>query len=357
MKLLLLGNNSVHTYNFYQLIRGYFDDILVLTDKKEGACEGLPIQVIDYAATPLKMFKAYRQTRRIIQEFQPDIIHGQQVNKALWFAVKAKGRIPVVSTAWGSDILVMPRKNILYKKVVQYVLSNSDYLTSDSAYMAEEMQRLARCKHDIVIANFGIEPHEPTADKANIIYSNRLHEKLYRIEAVIRAFVPFNAKHENWRLVIGATGSETDHLKSLAKELGIEKQVDFVGWLDEPTNFLYYSQAKIWVSIPESDATSISLLEAMSMGCVPVVSDLPANREWITDGDNGLIVRDVNTDFFSEAMQRINAAEAAELNRKIVAEKATKEANRKIFIAIYDKVFADLPQKRGKNNNAFRAIP
>lgn len=122
-------------------------------------------------------------------------------------------------------------------------------------------------------------------------------------------------------------------------------------------SILYYSQAKIWVSIPESDATSISLLEAMSMGCVPVVSDLPANREWITDGDNGLIVRDVNTDFFSEAMQRINAAEAAELNRKIVAEKATKEANRKIFIAIYDKVFADLLQKRGKNNNAFRAIP
>ncbi|MBQ4433920.1 MAG: glycosyltransferase family 4 protein [Bacteroidales bacterium] len=349
MKLLLLGNNSIHTYNFYQLIRDYFDEILVLTDKKEGACEGLPIQVIDYAATPLKMFKAYRQTRRIIHEFQPDIIHGQQVNKALWFAVKAKGRIPVVSTAWGSDILVMPRKNILYKKVVQYVLSNSDYLTSDSAYMAEEMQRLARCKHDIVIANFGIEPHKPTADKADIIYSNRLHEKLYRIEAVIRAFAPFNSKHKNWRLVIGATGSETDHLKSLAKELGIEKQVDFVGWLDEPTNFLYYSQAKIWVSIPESDATSISLLEAMSMGCVPVVSDLPANREWISDGYNGLIVKDVDTNFFSEAIQKINAAEAAEHNRKIVAENATKEANRKKFIAIYDKIFADLPQKEGQN--------
>ncbi len=349
MKLLLLGNNSIHTYNFYQLIKDYFDEILVLTDKKEGACEGLPIQVIDYAATPLKMFKAYRQTRRIIQEFQPDIIHGQQVNKALWFAVKAKGRIPVVSTAWGSDILVMPRKNILYKKVVQYVLSNSDYLTSDSAYMAEEMQRLARCKHDIVIANFGIEPHKPTADKADIIYSNRLHEKLYRIEAVIRAFVPFNAKHKNWRLVIGATGSETNHLKSLTKELGIEKQVDFVGWLDEPTNFLYYSQAKIWVSIPESDATSISLLEAMSMGCVPVVSDLPANREWISDGYNGLIVKDVDTNFFSEAIEKINAAEAAEHNRKIVAENATKEANRKKFIAIYDKIFADLPQKEGQN--------
>ena len=349
MKLLLLGNNSIHTYNFYQLIRDYFDEILVLTDKKEGACEGLPMHVIDYAATPLKMFKAYRETRRIIHEFQPDIIHGQQVNKALWFAVKAKGRIPVVSTAWGSDILVMPRKNILYKKVVQYVLSNSDYLTSDSAYMAEEMKRLARCKHDIVIANFGIEPHKPTADNADIIYSNRLHEKLYRIEAVIRAFVPFNAKHKNWRLVIGATGSETDHLKSLAKELGIEKQVDFVGWLDEPTNFFYYSQAKIWVSIPESDATSISLLEAMSMGCVPVVSDLPANREWISDGYNGLIVKDVDTNFFSEAIQKINAAEAAEHNRKIVAENATKEANRKKFIAIYDKIFADLPQKEGQN--------
>lgn len=345
MKLLLLGNNSVHTYNFYQLVREYFDDILVLTDKQEGACKGLPIQVIDYAATPLKMFKAYLQTRRIIHEFQPDIIHGQQVNKALWFAVRAKGRIPVVSTAWGSDILVMPRKNFLYKKVVQYVLRNSDYLTSDSAYMAEKMQQLARCKNDIVIANFGIELHKPTTGKANIIYSNRLHEKLYRIETVIRAFARFDKKHENWRLVIGATGSETGHLKSLAGELGIEKHVDFVGWLDEPTNFLYYSQAKIWVSIPESDATSISLLEAMSMGCLPVVSDLPANREWITDGDNGLIVKDVDTDFFSEAIQKINAAEAAEHNRKIVAENATKDANRMKFFAIYDKVCAELPQK------------
>ena len=37
---------------------------------------------------------------------------------------------------------------------------------------------------------------------------------------------------------------------------------------------------------------SVSVLEAMAHGCVPIVSDLPANRELVRDGDNGLVVAD-----------------------------------------------------------------
>ena len=32
------------------------------------------------------------------------------------------------------------------------------------------------------------------------------------------------------------------------------------------------------------------MLEALAHGCVPILSDLPANRELVRDGDNGLIV-------------------------------------------------------------------
>ena len=42
-----------------------------------------------------------------------------------------------------------------------------------------------------------------------------------------------------------------------------------------------------------SDSVSVSLLEAMAHGCIPLLSDLPANREWVGDGDNGLVIASV----------------------------------------------------------------
>ncbi len=47
----------------------------------------------------------------------------------------------------------------------------------------------------------------------------------------------------------------------------------------------------IVLALAATDSTSVSLLEAMASGCVPVAADIAANRECITDGENGLLVR------------------------------------------------------------------
>ena len=44
------------------------------------------------------------------------------------------------------------------------------------------------------------------------------------------------------------------------------------------------------MSQPASDSVAVSVLEAMAHGCIPLLSDLPANRELVQDGDNGWIV-------------------------------------------------------------------
>ncbi len=48
--------------------------------------------------------------------------------------------------------------------------------------------------------------------------------------------------------------------------------------------------ADIAVSIPSSDGTAMSVLEAMACGVPLIVSDLPSNHEWITPGVNGEVV-------------------------------------------------------------------
>ena len=53
---------------------------------------------------------------------------------------------------------------------------------------------------------------------------------------------------------------------------------------------IFLPGADIYVSTSLYDGTSVSLLEAMGSGAFPVVTDIPANREWITNGENGFLV-------------------------------------------------------------------
>ena len=128
-----------------------------------------------------------------------------------------------------------------------------------------------------------------------------------------------------------------EEYRIVLRQLGITDKVKFVGWLDKTHNNYYYSIAKYWVSIPKSDATSISLFEAMSFDCIPVVSDLPANREWVKDGENGLVVSDINSNFIALATD-IPTEKVVRINRDIVMKNATKEANKAKYLGIYKKI-------------------
>ncbi len=338
-KLMIIGSNSIHVYNYINLVKDYFDEIILITNKKR---EGTDVKTIelDFHLKLSSRLKTVAKIKKLIQEYLPSIIHIHQVNSYAYYSLIAarKSSVPKILTAWGSDILLSPKKNCLLKKMVQFNLRHADFFTSDSEFMAEEMRSLLpKRKLDILIANFGIEIIEKDLLKENIIYSNRLHKKLYQIESVINAFKLFleNSIDKTWKLVIAATGEETDNLKSLVEQLNLTENVEFAGWVNNEKNIEYYSKAKLFVSIPESDATSISLLEAMAYGCIPVLSDLPANREWIDDGKNGIIVNSPSENIFDRAL-KLNFSEVASYNKKIIIEKGTKVANKKKFIQLYD---------------------
>ena len=79
-------------------------------------------------------------------------------------------------------------------------------------------------------------------------------------------------------------------LKKLTKDLRISDHVDFVGAVPHQKVAEYLQASQIYLSMSLSDGASTSLLEAMACGTFPIVSDIPANREWIVDGDNGFLV-------------------------------------------------------------------
>lgn len=346
-KLLIISSNTIHVLNYINLVRDYFDDIHLITNTIEEKFDygNIKISYTEFSLRkPLDFYKSISFVEQIIKEEDPTIIHVHQLATYSLLSILAnkKTKKPAIYTAWGSDVLYTPNTGFLYRKMVTYILQNGQNFTSDSTYMAEVMEKIAGRKLKTLIANFGINIDNPQdIEKQNIIYSNRQLKKLYRIDKIIEAFALFikDNNHNGWKLIIGAEGDQKQTLVELTQELNIEKWVEFVGWLEKEQNSYYYNIAKYYISIPESDATSISLLEAMAAGCVPILSDLPANREWIEHGVNGVIVNDLKQNFIEEAM-KIDPETAMNINKKIIAEHGTKEANRQKFIAFYEQVIA-----------------
>lgn len=89
-------------------------------------------------------------------------------------------------------------------------------------------------------------------------------------------------------LILG-TGSEENNLKSKAKELGIEKNVIFTGFINNVKDYLNIFDVQVNCSYG-TEATSLALLEGMSLGIPAVVTDYGGNPGVITNGENGYIV-------------------------------------------------------------------
>lgn len=332
--ILVIGSPSVHTINFIKLIQTDEVSISFLGEEKIDL-PNISSQTIVDVRSKKGILLGRRNVKNAIEQINPDSIHIQQVNRLGYFAAKAAVKLclPYVVTAWGSDVLLVPNRSKVHYNMTKFVLDHANYSTGDSQDMLNAMGEIAPNTKTKLI-NFGIDFNSNVLEKENIIYSNRLHNPLYRIDEIINGFKRFVKLNTDWKLVIAGSGSETELLKEQVEELGLEKQVSFVGWLSPEKNWEYYHKSKVYVSIPESDGTAVSLLEAMYAGCIPVVRDLPVAREWITNNDNGIIINDMNEDYFQYAKEIINQ-EVIESNRKLIVDKANRETNATHFLKLH----------------------
>jgi glycosyltransferase involved in cell wall biosynthesis len=100
-------------------------------------------------------------------------------------------------------------------------------------------------------------------------------------------------------MIVG-DGAERKALEKEVENLNIDSSVEFLGRVphEEMVNLL--SKADIYVSTSHYDGTSVSLLEAMGSGAFPIVTDIPANREWIINGENGFLVPENKEKFLAK---------------------------------------------------------
>ena len=241
-----------------------------------------------------------------------------------WLARKRGVRAQLAASAWGSDILVAPERSRALRWVTSRVLRDATICTSDSAWMAERMRALGA--RDVMTFAFGLDalPPAPPAKEPRLFFANRGLEDIYDPRRVLTLFAGVASDWSDARLVVANSGSQREALEGQALALGLADRIEFVGRLDAAAQSALYARARWYVSVPRSDSVSVSVLEAMAHGCIPLLSDLPANRELVRDGSNGLIIPDGQAALRAAALERLqlDAAAIAVANRGWVGTNA-----------------------------------
>lgn len=210
-----------------------------------------------------------------------------------WAARKGwRLRARIVGSAWGSDILVTPNQGWGYRWLTRQVLQACTLTTSDSEHMAQRMRELGA--GEVMTFPFGLDalPKQNVRKQPWLFYANRGLEPIYRPHRVIEAFAVVAAQQPAARLLVANDGSLRAALEDQVRSLGLADRVEFLGRLDAVAQGRHYAHARWFLSLPESDSVSVSVIEAMAHECLPVLSDLPANHELLGEGRHGLILSD-----------------------------------------------------------------
>jgi len=152
------------------------------------------------------------------------------------------------------------------------------------------------------------------------------------------------------RFIIVGGGRQLQALRGLAASLGLGRQVSFEGAVPQSGIAGHLDAADIYVSTSRTDSTSVSLLEAMARGLVPVVTDIPGNREWVEEGVNGFL--------FEPGDERELADRILQLVQKPAPVDAIRHMNRELLeargiwqdnMAAIEKAFAELAASASKS--------
>jgi glycosyltransferase involved in cell wall biosynthesis len=284
-----------------------------------------------------------RGLAKAIESVKPDVIHAHYVVEHGFYAALA-GRRPLVVTAWGSDVLVAARRSPLARAIARYALRRADLVTSNNEYMARRLVELGAPPGRVVLVVLGADAFFLQAPEASVnlrpagetpptvISVRSLDSRLYNVDVILRAMALVRKRVPDARLLVAGEGRLRAGLERLTLRLGLERGVAFLGFLDREALRDALASSHVYVSVPRSDGTAVSTLEAMAVGCFPIVSDLPSQEELVRDGESGfrVPVGDGRTlaERIVEALERPDLRRRAlEPNRDLVRRRGLLEEN------------------------------
>ena len=286
-----------------------------------------PIILEDLKRTPnfSDDYKAYKMIKKIIKEYQPDIVHTHASKAgAIGRLAAANANVPIVVHTYHGHVFhgyFNAFKTKIYKMIERWLAGKSNGIVAISDeqkadlvnehHICKEEQvkviplgfdldkfRLARIeKRSEIRDRYEIKENELAIAIIGRLAPIKNHDLFFKVLEKVQAKTTKTLK-----VFIVGDGLEKDRLKSLAEQFTECKNVEivFTSWIQNIAEFNACLDLVCLTSINEG--TPVSLIEAQASGVPVVTTDVGGVRTVIKDGETGFVVPPNNVEQFSEKL-------------------------------------------------------
>ena len=315
--LLIADGRSIHTQRWAEYFAEAGHTVHLITyDPMNRTIPGVTEHVLKSRMKNLYLafIPRHLAIKRLVKEIKPDLIHAHFIAK-YGFHLPGLCRCPMIVSAWGDDVLILPKKSRLIHWYTKKVLDSVDLIYAVSHNIKNHLvQDFCIPGENVQYLPFGIDtglfsPAPAPADNAPLtrIFSNRGFFPVYDNETLIRGFALAYGKNKDLRLTLKGDGPLARQARDLVDTLGLSAVVTFrekTAYSDVPAD---YRASEIFITTSISDGTPVSILEAMASGLPCIATAVGGIPEWVEDGVTGLLIRPRDPDAVASAILMLAA--------------------------------------------------
>lgn len=292
---------------------------------------GVPVFELDNLRDKSLDLSAIRELRMLMKKYRPDIVH---THGAFSGRIAARREhIPAVFTKHSafppsSRLTKFPGKNLFRFITLRY----SQRIIAVAPVCADGLIACGVPPGHIEVITNGASPLRPLVGR-ELLRAKYCHDGTFlagviaRVELykghdiIMRAAQILRSRGRDVKFLIAGTGSFETDAKRLAKALGVEDCVTFLGYVEDIASLM--GVLDVQVNASRVEACSMSLIEGMSVGLPAIASDTGGNPVLVRNRKNGLL-------FESE-----NASDLADKIELMISSSEMREAFSKNARAIY----------------------
>lgn len=230
------------------------------------------------------LLSAYLFLRRRLKQVHYDVNHTHFIIPtgvlARW--LKKRYGLDYVVTAHGSDVLGynqrFARLYPILKKPWNRIVEEARWVTAPSDFLIQKIKEVARKGNFQIVSNgLDMTRFKPGKKEKRILMVSRLFVNK-GIQDALDALAQVDLN--GWEIDIVGDGPYRMHLESKVRDLGLNAKVHFHGWIDNASAEMsaIYGRSSIFISASYFESFGQTVLEAISAGCYPLISDIGGHR-------------------------------------------------------------------------------
>lgn len=297
------------------------NNVFLIENKEQPYVKELEKNIIHIDTKGKDTYQIYSELTKLLMQIKPFVLFNVWNSELLWAAATIKGEYPedvfIISSIlcdsgyveWHDWDKIIDKYICISKKIQRNLLESYKIEKEKVCYFCPFIEKIRK-----VNRKYNSDGTEPI----KIGYPCRLVRNQKRADLIPQFIEYLEAKMTNYVLNIAGDGSCRKEIEEYVRKNHLHRKVRLYGKLSKAELIDFLNNQDIYLNFSEYEGTSLTMLEAMASGCVPVVTNVSGVSDFIASDVNGLIANVGDMEKLAEYIVYLDQ------NRNLLAEFGNK---------------------------------